>query len=108
MYSRLLVTRQQFNWWELQKDWSTPYGIVPKGFKTNGASIPRVFWWFMHPAGVLFEAATMHDYMYEKALKTKLQADNVFREIALDHGVSEVKVTIAYYLVRLFGRGNYG
>lgn len=107
MYTQLLVSRKNPNLWQLHKTWVTPYGNIPKGFNTNGASIPRIFWWFMHPSGVLFEAATMHDYLYDNALLTKQKADTIFRKIALDHGVSKLKINIAYVLVRIFGRGNY-
>ena len=36
---------------------------VPKGTRSNGASIPPPFSWFYHPGGDWFEAAIMHDWL---------------------------------------------
>lgn len=39
--------------------------IVPGGFIFDGASIPRVFWWFLSPTGLLFIPALCHDFGYK-------------------------------------------
>ena len=38
--------------------------IVPEGFKTDGASIPRWFWWIENPFGQALYAAVVHDFEY--------------------------------------------
>lgn len=39
--------------------------VVPAGFKTDGASVPRVLWIFLPPFGGDYdEAAVLHDYLY--------------------------------------------
>lgn len=39
--------------------------VIPKGYKTDGASIPRILWPIMHPLGKAFWAALPHDKLYE-------------------------------------------
>lgn len=38
--------------------------VVPKGFVTDLASIPRVFWSLLRPDGEYAYSAIIHDYMY--------------------------------------------
>jgi len=38
---------------------------IPKGFIFDGASIPRIFWSFLAPTGILFIPAIFHDYGYK-------------------------------------------
>jgi hypothetical protein len=44
--------------WKLLED----FRFVPAGFVTNGASVPRILWWFLDPATEAFEAAVIHDW----------------------------------------------
>lgn len=41
---------------------------VPKGFITDGASIPRVLWIILPPWGSYGQAAVLHDYLIEGGL----------------------------------------
>jgi hypothetical protein len=106
-YGELWVSKVSHRKWKVEKDWVTPEVVVPRGFVSNGANIPRVLWVFMTPAGELFEASIVHDYMYDNAIKTKKDADRIFKETALYYGVPKFKAHIAYLAVKLFGRGNY-
>jgi hypothetical protein len=45
--------------------------IVPRGFETDYASIPRAFWVILAPTGKHTYAAVVHDYLYASGLKTK-------------------------------------
>ena len=94
--------------WLVVEDWNTPYGTVDKGFTSNGANIPRCLWWYMSPAGRLFEASIIHDYLYDEAVGTKRAADNVFYRVAIDFNVSKFKANLSYNYVKMFGKGNYG
>ena len=56
--------------WELLEDYSIELpGIgrimVPAGFIFDGASIPRIFWTFLSPTGLLFIPGLFHDYGYK-------------------------------------------
>jgi len=39
--------------------------IVPAGFETDGASVPRLLWFLMPPFGVLLKVAILHDFGYQ-------------------------------------------
>ena len=55
--------------WELLEDYVLylPDGeiMVPGGFVFDGASIPRIFWVFLSPTGLLFIPGLFHDYGYK-------------------------------------------
>jgi hypothetical protein len=54
---------------EIIEDWSIElHGlliVIPAGFITDGASIPRVLWWLISPFGPLLEGAILHDFGYQ-------------------------------------------
>ena len=56
--------------WELVEQYESINNevVVPAGFVSDGASIPRVFRLFFSPTGQYFSAAIIHDYIivYEK------------------------------------------
>jgi len=42
--------------------------VVPAGFETDGASVPRAAWWLYPPFGGDYDrAAVVHDYLYSRA-----------------------------------------
>lgn len=45
--------------------------LVPIGFSTDGASVPRLLWAIFPPMGPYLRAAIVHDYLY-----TRLKAGN--------------------------------
>jgi hypothetical protein len=105
---RLYVEKIGKRQWRLAKDFSALDITVPEGFRTDGASVPRALWWMFDPAGELFEAAVVHDYMYSKAISNKATADECFYLVALLYGVKSWKAKLAYLTVKLLGRGQYG
>lgn len=106
-YSELVTAKVGKRRWQLKRPWRTPYCTVPKGFITDGATIPRIAWAFTGPGEELFEAAVIHDYLYAHGIGDKRQADKAFYKVALDHGVKQWKAWIAYQAVKIFGRGMY-
>lgn len=45
--------------------------VIPEGFVFDGASIPRFFWFFLSPVGLLFLPGLIHDFAYRyDGLKT--------------------------------------
>lgn len=106
-YSPLITTKIAKNSWTLHVPWETPFVTVPSGFVTDGASIPRILWVFASPSGELFEAAIVHDYMYENSIQSKEAADLAFYLTALHFKVTPWKAKLAYYAVKLLGRGRY-
>ena len=80
---------------------------VPKGFVTDFASVPRIFWNIIPPIGRYTKACIIHDYMYDNAIKTKKEADLIFYQAMQVLGVPKWKRLIMYWAVRMFGRGEY-
>lgn len=80
---------------------------VPAGNITDLASVPRVLWILLPPNGRYAKAAIIHDYLYDKALRTKAEADRIFLDGMAVLGVPKWKRMLMYTAVRIFGRGNY-
>lgn len=80
---------------------------VPKGFQSDGASVPRIFWWLVFPAEDLtaLRAAFLHDFIYRThpAGWTRAEADRLFYDIMIRDGVPAWKAWIAYQAVRACG-----
>lgn len=103
--------------WQLQQDVHTPILIVPKGYKTDLASIPKwAFWW---GRGKYDIAAIAHDYIWDFGyLYTHLEKDNwstlkplyfdreesdrLFFEICLVVGVHRWTAFLMYLAVRIY------
>lgn len=82
--------------------------VVPVGFVTDFASIPRALWWLFLPTGDYGKAALVHDLLYRTpGLATRLEADMVFAEAMLDLGVGWLTRTLMYRAVRLGGAAAY-
>ncbi|EAJ6150290.1 DUF1353 domain-containing protein [Campylobacter lari] len=79
--------------------------IVPKGFISDGASVPRIFWSIYPPyKSEYFSAAIVHDYLCQKAYSKddyKL-ADKVLKEAMIELGCSKVKTFIFYHACNTF------
>ena len=77
--------------------------IVPAGFITDFASVPRVFWPIIDPIGEHGKAAVIHDYCYYTACYKRLRSDEIFLEGMEVLKVEEWKQTTMFHSVRLFG-----
>lgn len=64
------------DYWKLEESFNYDIGYlgsgrtvkVPKGFLTDGASVPRVFWSFLPPWGLYGQAAILHDFLCDYGL----------------------------------------
>ena len=67
-FRRILVWMFEIRRWRLLENWfyawEGGYVIIPKGFEFDGASIPRPFWFFLSPVGLLLIPGLIHDYGY--------------------------------------------
>lgn len=77
---------------------------VPRGFDTDGASVPRIFWVLIPPWGRYGMAAVLHDLLYRLHICTRRQADDVLLEAMWVRGCNLFEYFIIYTAVRLFGR----
>lgn len=78
---------------------------IPKGFVTDFASIPRVFWSALRPDGNYAYSAVLHDYLYWEQKRPREVADAILRRSMLNFRVSKATVDIIYSAVRLGGQG---
>ena len=117
-----------FQNWEVAEDivvdlesWGIHYSqfIIPKGFKTDLSSVPRVLWGIMPPFGNFLIAALVHDYMYhinfmEDMIGTKTArkiADKAMLALSMKYNgdtlLHRIDNHLRYYAVRLFGTKIY-
>ena len=85
------------------KEDSTDIIKVPKGFQSDFASIPRLFWMILPPDGEYTGASIIHDFLYFIQDRSRVTCDKIFLEAMLVLGVSLWKRRIMYRAVRLFG-----
>lgn len=76
---------------------------VPKGFVTDFASIPRVFYSLLRPDGEYAHAALIHDYLYWVQSRPKNEADTIFRIAMQDLEVTPIVVAALHEAVVRFG-----
>lgn len=80
---------------------------VPKGFVTDFASIPRMFWAVLIPTGRYGRAAIVHDYLYWEQSCTREQADRILLLGMTESGVDRVKRDTIFAAVRLAGNATW-
>lgn len=73
---------------------------VERGFVTDLASVPGLFWSLAAPQGRHGVAAIIHDWLYWKQDCTREEADLIFDGIMRDLGVPTWKRLTFYYAVR--------
>lgn len=96
--------------------------IVPRGFTSDLASIPRWLWWLIAPFELSLAAALVHDYGYAHGGRmlvltrdrmrratylTRARVDRAFYELMRDEGVWWWRRWLAYRAVRLFGASHW-
>lgn len=76
---------------------------VPAGFKTDFASIPRIFHRLLPQNGEYDAPAIIHDYLYATGIFPKAKADLIFLEAMKALGVAWWKREAMYQAVNAFG-----
>ncbi|QCD44123.1 DUF1353 domain-containing protein [Campylobacter mucosalis] len=80
--------------------------IVPVGYKTNGANIPRIFWSVYPPNSPEYLSAILvHDYLCD--LEKYELADEILKEMMTELGCSRLKVSIFYLCCRVYHKLRY-
>lgn len=84
--------------------------IVPAGFLTDLASIPRIAHRIVNPCTTgTRRPAIVHDYLYSGATAlTRKQADHVLYDALRECGVNWLLANAMYYAVRLGGASHWG
>lgn len=87
-------------------DEANTFVVVPEGFVTDLASVPRIpiAWWLT--GGTNNRGAVLHDWLYSPKCKddiTRAQADAIFREAGLLSGIPAWRADIMWLAVRAAG-----
>lgn len=119
-----LVEKYTYIWKAKGTTWQI---IIPKGYKSDGASVPRLVWTLsgLTPDGLIRAAALIHDFIYDHSGHlpcgsfkyvvngewyscpdidwTRKEADQLFANIMKECGVSKFQRRVAYLAVRVGG-----
>lgn len=80
--------------------------IVPEGYRTNGASIPRIFWSIFPPnKSDCLPAVIIHDYLCD--LEDYAKADLYFNDALAELDVPKTCRVVMVYAVRLYHKYKY-
>lgn len=81
--------------------------VIPTGFRTDFASVPRALVWLVPRYGAYTRAAILHDYLRSSQLVSTADADGIFRRCLRELGVSIPRRWMMWTAVR-FGSGLHG
>lgn len=73
---------------------------VPKGFVTDGATIPRIFWAILPPVHRYMPAAIVHDYLLTQG--PRAEADRQFKILLKRLNISRLRRFLMASAVRLY------
>lgn len=86
--------------------------VFKKDLVWDGLSIPKAFRWFLpnaYPSSAAYDiAGLVHDFCYGSACVSKEDADDIFRSLLRDSGVSRFKAGLAEKCVNWFADSHYG
>jgi len=78
--------------------------LIPEGYETNGASVPRLFWEILSPFTEGFRAALVHDFRYTNSKElTRKETDKEFFNNLKKCGVNNIRRSLVWIAVRTFG-----
>jgi hypothetical protein len=75
---------------------------VPEGFRTDFASVPRIFWPIVSPIDEYAKAAVLHDWLYNQGEFSRKKCDDIFDEAMKVLNTPKWKRIVVYYAVRWF------
>ncbi|MDH2154241.1 DUF1353 domain-containing protein [Stenotrophomonas sp. GD03657] len=87
--------------------------LIPAGYLSDGATVPRILWWLIPPWGRHGHAAIVHDYLCdyarlydngEEKFVPRKQADKIFNEAMKVTKVNPIIRHLMYGAVRLWAR----
>ncbi|MEU7767122.1 DUF1353 domain-containing protein [Nocardia sp. NPDC049190] len=78
--------------------------VIPAGFRTDFASVPRPFVWLIPRYGLYTRAAILHDYLRSSDAVSVADADGLFRRCLRELGVSVPRRWMMWSAVRAGSR----
>jgi len=106
-----LHPRMADNWIVMADFRFSKYGLdilIPRGFVTDLASIPRWLWFLIAPFELSTTAVIVNDWCYRKGSWKRSFVDMVFLAIMRDENVPRWRRNAAYYGVKVFGGSSFG
>jgi hypothetical protein len=99
---------REFHWNpDRQQDKGAVPVVVPRGFVTDLASIPRPFWSIAAPTGKHGQAAIFHDWLYWQQAVERDVADHTFGQIMKDLNVPAALRSVIVNAVKMFGGSSW-
>ncbi len=94
------------------KDKSFLMQKVPKGFKFDGSSIPRIVWTLLGESpmrGPHVHASVVHDYVYRTPSVDVLrkESDDLYFRMCVEHGMGREKAFLMWAFIRIAGFFSY-
>jgi hypothetical protein len=78
--------------------------VVPAHFKTDFATVPRIFIWLVPPYGKYTKATILHDFLCRAKRVNRSKADMIFRRAMRELGVSFLRRWLMWAAVRAGAR----
>ena len=104
--SMVTISPTHDNRFVLKEPYKVENILIPKGYKTNGANIPRVLWWFVPPFKPKYlPAVIVHDYLCDK--EEYALADDLFEKLLMEIEDS-FYTRIMVMAVRIYHKIKYG
>lgn len=104
----IVVEELDEQFWEvaepLEYRGATERFVVPKGFRTDFASVPRPVVWLIPRYGAYTKAAILHDYLLSSGAVSVADADGIFRRTLGELGVSVPRRWMMWAAVRFATR----
>lgn len=100
-------TSGKYDWFEVVEDCVFTHitgekFIIPAGYITDFASVPRFLFWFIPPQGRSANASILHDFLYDSQIGDRLLVDFFFYyELRKVLPIWQAKAM--YFMVRMFG-----
>lgn len=105
-YNDVCVTPLKGDRYKLNDDLTYKDVVIPKGYRTNGANIPKIFWSIYPPNKSDFmPAVIIHDYLCDLELYGK--ADTYFEEILTLLNCKPIDIMLLTFSVKIYHKWSY-
>ena len=75
---------------------------IPKGFITDGATVPRLLWPILPPISSYLEATVVHDYLIDTGVN-RYEADKIFRLACIEYDVTTTITNVMFICIVAYG-----
>jgi len=90
--------------YQLEEDVSLGFWTVPKGYVSDGATVPRILWPLFPPIGRYLKATLVHDYLITNSDLSRKECDQAFLECLKILKITGWRASTMYFAVRLWAK----